>query len=323
MVISHNSVEKDRVKPQIVKGALVMKKQNLRSFLAGALVTLLCVALIGTAAATMEQRTLTANYSDIKITLDGTPLSPKDANGVPVEPFTVNGTTYLPVRAIGEALGLGVDWDGSTSTVILTSPVRSGVVAASLAPVASQPSEEDAVEYERALRALCYHNAVDQHSKRSSLSGYSEYLNPDAPVESGPDAHAVISTDLAVFEDAVVTLRAERQHGSSFVRCDVIFDENNAFRPIFKLSAYLSSASATPSFEASGSIDAPAFSPSSRCSFSSHSGSPDLVADYEVLATDMVLSSLEFLNYYATTNPQTGWSFPLDSLGFDLGVLGL
>lgn len=34
-----------------------------------------------------------------------------------VEPFTVNGTTYLPVRAIGEALGKDVKWDGETKTV--------------------------------------------------------------------------------------------------------------------------------------------------------------------------------------------------------------
>lgn len=58
-------------------------------------------------------------YEDIKITLDGQAITPKDANGNEVEPFTIDGTTYLPVRAISNALGLDVDWDESTSTVIL------------------------------------------------------------------------------------------------------------------------------------------------------------------------------------------------------------
>lgn len=310
-----------------------MKKQNLHSFLAGALVTLLCVALIGTAAATMEQRTLTANYSDIKIVLDGEQLIPRDATGAIVEPFTVNGTTYLPVRAIGEALGLSVDWDGSTSTVILASSVQAPSIPVTAwdaatqeslsAPVDAEDPTLDDAEYQRALRALCYHNRVDSHSKYNSLTRCNEYLNPEAPIESGPDAHTVISADLAVHDDAAVTIRAERQLGGSLVRFDVTLNEGNAFLPGFQFSVYPSSASATPSFEASGSIDALSFSRNSRCSFSSSSGNSDLAADYEVLATDMAFSSLDFLNYYATTNPQTGWSFPLSSLGFDPSALGL
>ena len=61
-------------------------------------------------------------YNNLKITLDGEEIIPKDANGVYVEPFAIDGTTYLPVRAIANALELGVGWDQKTSTVILTSP---------------------------------------------------------------------------------------------------------------------------------------------------------------------------------------------------------
>lgn len=60
-------------------------------------------------------------YRDITIILDGASLSPADAAGNPVEPFLLDGTTYLPVRAISEALNLTVTWDDATSTVILTS----------------------------------------------------------------------------------------------------------------------------------------------------------------------------------------------------------
>lgn len=65
--------------------------------------------------------TQSAAYRDIKITIDGTELVPKDVSGNVVEPFIIDGTTYLPVRAISEALKLSVAWDDSTSTVILSS----------------------------------------------------------------------------------------------------------------------------------------------------------------------------------------------------------
>jgi hypothetical protein len=49
-------------------------------------------------------------------------MDPRDANGASVEPFTVNGTTYLPVRAIAEALGMEVSWDNGAKTVYIGAP---------------------------------------------------------------------------------------------------------------------------------------------------------------------------------------------------------
>lgn len=61
-------------------------------------------------------------YRDIKVSLDGRQFTPKDAAGNVVEPFIIDGTTYLPVRAVAEALNLNVEWDNATSTVKLTRP---------------------------------------------------------------------------------------------------------------------------------------------------------------------------------------------------------
>ncbi len=63
--------------------------------------------------------TIQALYKDIKIYVDGVKINPKDANGNTVEPFIYNGTTYLPVRAVGEAIDKQVTWDGATSSVYL------------------------------------------------------------------------------------------------------------------------------------------------------------------------------------------------------------
>ena len=54
-----------------------------------------------------------AVYGDIKIVVDGKKVNPDS------EPFISEGTTYLPVRAVAEALDKPVYWDGETSTVYI------------------------------------------------------------------------------------------------------------------------------------------------------------------------------------------------------------
>ena len=93
-------------------------KQNIRSMVSGMLIGSMLTG--GITLAKTESETLEAWFSDIKIMINGTEIQPKDANGNRVEPFIVNGTTYLPVRAIGEALQKEVRWDGTTNTVFLT-----------------------------------------------------------------------------------------------------------------------------------------------------------------------------------------------------------
>lgn len=95
-----------------------MKKQW-KSFWGGVFVCLLLVGLIGSAAATIGKRTVEVDYNNIKVTMNGTAVNLVDANGSAVEPFAINGTTYLPVRAVANSLGLDVGWDGATSTVTL------------------------------------------------------------------------------------------------------------------------------------------------------------------------------------------------------------
>jgi len=65
------------------------------------------------------EKTITAAYNGIKLYVDGALIVPKDAGGSVVEPFIYEGTTYLPVRAVGEALGKPVQWDGTTQSVFI------------------------------------------------------------------------------------------------------------------------------------------------------------------------------------------------------------
>lgn len=72
---------------------------------------------------------ITATISpNIKVQVDGTNRDFYDAGGTQVFPVVYNGTTYLPVRAIGELMGKNVNWDQATLTVTLSSPRTAGSV---------------------------------------------------------------------------------------------------------------------------------------------------------------------------------------------------
>lgn len=95
-------------------------KQRLQGLIAGVLVGATLTS--GTVLATNGSRMAELLYSNIKILLDGNEIVPKDANGNTIEPFIIEGTTYLPVRGIASSLGLNVEWDGATQTVKLNKP---------------------------------------------------------------------------------------------------------------------------------------------------------------------------------------------------------
>jgi len=103
-----------------------MNRMKKTSLIIVASVFILTVAISATAyAATSYTKTATLTYSGISVVLDGKQLSLTDATGKTVEPFVIDGTTYLPVRAISQALDLDVQWNGDSNTVYLsTAPME-------------------------------------------------------------------------------------------------------------------------------------------------------------------------------------------------------
>ncbi|MDR3209362.1 MAG: NPCBM/NEW2 domain-containing protein [Oscillospiraceae bacterium] len=90
-----------------------------KGFVAGIVVGLILAVSVGAAFAATTERTLTAYFNDIKIVVDGKLITPKDARGNILEPFIANDSTYLPLRAVADALGKSVQWVGETNTVYL------------------------------------------------------------------------------------------------------------------------------------------------------------------------------------------------------------
>lgn len=89
-----------------------------RSFLLGMLTTLLLVGLAVPTLAATTTKSIEVR-SSIRVFIDDKEFIPKDAKGNPVEVFLYNGTTYLPARAISEAIGKPVQWDGSVQGIYI------------------------------------------------------------------------------------------------------------------------------------------------------------------------------------------------------------
>ena len=100
-------------------------KQNgfWKGFGSGLVLTVLIAALCVTATATSKRSIQVED--GIGITLNGARFTPRDAAGKQVPVFLYNGTTYVPVRAISEAMGMDVSFNSATRTVQLTGPPAS------------------------------------------------------------------------------------------------------------------------------------------------------------------------------------------------------
>lgn len=92
-------------------------KKTLKGYLLGMLTATVLVGGVTYAANTTTLYDVITN--GVKIVIDGKKINPTDANGKAVEPIIYNGTTYLPVRAVANALEKAVYWDGRNYTVYL------------------------------------------------------------------------------------------------------------------------------------------------------------------------------------------------------------
>lgn len=96
-------------------------RMRLQGFVLGVVLTVLTSTLVVPAMATAAD----VLFNSVNITVDGQQIAAVGesytlANGTQTPNSIVyNSTTYLPIRRISEILGKDIDWDGSTSTVVI------------------------------------------------------------------------------------------------------------------------------------------------------------------------------------------------------------
>lgn len=107
----------------------VLKKSG-AVFLSAALLT--GVLAVGAGAASTGAQVTAQISPDIAIVVDGTTRTFFNAAGSEVHPIVYNGTTYLPIRAIGELMGKNVNWDQNSLTITISGARTSGNVTGTL-----------------------------------------------------------------------------------------------------------------------------------------------------------------------------------------------
>jgi hypothetical protein len=103
----------------------------MKKFISGTILGIALATTITAIAATSLQATL-ATYP---ILINGTAFESENP------PVVIDGRTYLPLRAIGEALGVGVEWNAELSQVEIEKAVAAPAPAAPAATEA--PAEKD------------------------------------------------------------------------------------------------------------------------------------------------------------------------------------
>jgi len=196
-------------------------KRNWKSLMvSGTVLTVLAGALTLPALASVGQRTAALHYQNIKVTLDGRTLDLTDSRGNEVEPFTIDGTTYLPLASISKALGMDVRWDADTNTVILntkgtgTSASQVSFVRAGLDWDNGRMEYEvefwkDNVEYDYEIDA---YTGTILHSDRD-IEGYS------IPAQSSADIGADRAKEIALDHAGVSASKA------TFVRAHLDYED--------------------------------------------------------------------------------------------------
>lgn len=147
-------------------------KDKVKGFVTGMLTTVLFASLMGTAfAASGTLKSIKVVEGGIKLFVDGQLVKPMDAAGGIVEPFIYDGTTYLPLRALSNALTNNqkpVKWDPDTSSIYVGQ-----------APVAAQTDISDLEVYDsgsKVYKESSYQVLDEKVSVFNKLDGNSHYV---------------------------------------------------------------------------------------------------------------------------------------------------
>jgi len=132
-------------------------KQRFQGFFIGVLLMVFLFGISATAFAMSE--TINITFRGIRIVVNNELITPMDGGGNVVEPFIWNGTTYLPVRAVADALGQEVRWDDSTSTVYLWSGQPQTAPLPNPSPTVNGYTFGSAINFNGL--EITFHNAVE------------------------------------------------------------------------------------------------------------------------------------------------------------------
>ncbi|MFD0589921.1 stalk domain-containing protein [Paenibacillus sp. GCM10027627] len=96
-------------------------------FVASLLTCSLVFGAVGAVASTGVEKISASLNHNIKFILDGKSWKPKDSSGKELSALVYKGSTYVPLRAVGNALGAEVDYDADKMQITIDSSGDNGI----------------------------------------------------------------------------------------------------------------------------------------------------------------------------------------------------
>lgn len=167
-----------------------MRKNLLKSLALMVMTSLLTLTVV---AANPQIYKITAYINnELKFTVNGESFHPKDENSKSISPIVYDNRTYLPVRAISEAVGLDVDYDESTNTIVIGDDLSGGIPYNDSKDTGSKPPAEktkDPVTAPALESKSSSGKLVLQWKKVTDprLQGYKVVISKDNPTPAYPN----------------------------------------------------------------------------------------------------------------------------------------
>ncbi|WP_322924626.1 stalk domain-containing protein [Paenibacillus campi] len=116
----------------------------------------------------------------IQIEVDGKAYTPKGANGTELAPITYNGSTYLPVRSLADALNVPVNYNAAQSKV----SIGKGSTSSGTNTSSGNPSTGNTAS--NGVKAVSYTaSQIQQMKEARSDFGVPSFATPYAPTQIG------------------------------------------------------------------------------------------------------------------------------------------
>lgn len=164
---------------------------------------------------------VTAN-AECRILIDGDELSYTNNQGDTISPFVFEGTTYVPLRAVGEAFDLPVSWDNDTRTV-------------HIGTVGGSPSLSDEINiYYNGEEFKCYD--VNSNPVYPKIENSSTYL----PIRAIGELFGKTVTWDNVSKTAVLTTAAQSDAIEYFADCVANTDRLSGIKTLLTVDGTIS-----------------------------------------------------------------------------------
>lgn len=156
-------------------------KDKIKGFVAGATVMGMLIGSAAYAAGGGSQ--IEVFFKDLKYMFDGIQKTPSEGTG-----FIYNGTTYVPLRFVSEALDKKVEWDGENETIWVGQKLASFSYLTKVEYARADGRASNDAFYVDKIKSNSYTNYKDESIKIAGTkfeNSMSVYLSPYASEKTG------------------------------------------------------------------------------------------------------------------------------------------